>query len=96
MKPLPSSRVLLAAGAGVAAVTFNGMFLSGCGSVATCDPKCTTACYCPPVDAGSEGGDAANDATTDAGGDAATEAGDAAGDAPGDAPLDAPRDATGD
>jgi hypothetical protein len=92
------STVLLAAGTGVAAVTFSSVFLSGCGAVGGCyDARTGKNDLCGPYDAASEAADAtlnfgdASDAETDSASDAGSDApADAATDASGDAPVDAP------
>lgn len=90
------SRSILAAGAGVAAVTFQGVFMSGCGSINPClvkgpDGGWVDKCaYDASVDADDAAVDAkadAADAKTDAPSDAES---DAASDAESDAPTDAP------
>ena len=97
------SRVLLAAGAGVAAVTFQGVFLAGCGSTNGCvgrerDGAVVNPCEEPEAgtdaksDADAHAPDAANDAKSDAATDAESDAADAASDAETDAPADAQSD----
>ena len=97
---MASKRLIFAAGAGVAVVTFQGAFLSGCGVTNACTVRQSDGTYknvCVEEDAGADADDArASDASTDAGdaaSDAATDAaadsgdsGDAADDAPSDAP----------
>lgn len=91
MKRRRSARLILAGGAGVAAVTFHGVFLSGCGSVNPCFGR-DGGDLCEPFDSGVKsdaeaGSDAAKDASSDGSSDAASDAsGDAASDAPSDAP----------
>lgn len=78
------ARLILAGSAGVAAVTFHGVFLSGCGSVNPCFGR--DGGLCEPIDSGvdakGEGGDAsdasdgARDAPADSTGEAASDASD--------------------
>ena len=75
------AHVILAATAGVAAVTFTGVFMSGCGSACDC-------CGCP-IDSGP-------DVTTDAKSDAGDAGRDGSSDATSDSPNDAPSDSSSD
>lgn len=82
------SHAILAAGAGVAVVTFQGVFMSGCGSVNPCLVKGPDGGFIDTCtyDAGTDA-DASIDASKDGASDAATDASsDAAEDAPSDAP----------
>jgi hypothetical protein len=87
-----NARLILVGGAGVAAVTFHGVFLSGCGSVNPCYNR-DGGPGCEPYDSGVDSSlitpDAKADGAMDAG-DAARDGGDAASDAPTDAPSDSP------
>ena len=90
--------MVFAAGAGVAAVAFQGAFLSGCGSMNICAVRQPDGSYANVCEQdAAEDADAASDASKDAsdsGSDAATDASsDASGDAPSDAASDAPPDA---
>jgi len=81
------TRLILVAGTGAAALTFQGVFLSGCGGVCGC--YYPDASYDAASDAAEDGpkfGDASADAPSDASGDAPE---DAEADSASDAPVDA-------